>query len=832
MKKYLLLAIISVIYIFCTIDNEITGTLSETDTEVCAGMYGVLVSADGDRIEGVKVTLFNVVKNDSVYPIDTITTDSNGIYAFDDISSGIYNIEGDVEIDSITYVAQIPGIIYDSLLFVDSSFFVGVDTLKAPGKIQGFVMFDKEDKIGVSVYLPGTSYNGFTNSDGAYLISDIPANKYKVAFSLDGYITVIDSPVIIESCKITKLDTVYLLHDPNCPPVPPGGLSILYDTINNDAIIKWEPLLDSNIIGYLVFRRDSLETAIEPILISGSQLISDSVYKDELNSPNIKTGMTLQYQIKSVNNKSLKSSFSEPVFITVTNGNELVYLSPEYGDTIVIKNLETSIYFDWLEYSEAGIDSIVYSFYLYSEDSSINKISEDLVTTNISLNQFKSDVFYYWNVKAITNNSEYVGPLNKFYTIAKDTSKNKKPLIPIVFLPENHSTTNDTIRFKFQGGDPDPEDSVFYRIIIASHSLGNYAIVKDNGYFVSSLYASETIKFTKVDSLEFYWYVEATDGIDTVKTDTFHFTADIAVPPVSIETHYDTLLQQVTINWNKVLYGNTIGYYVFKSYSSWSNSEKILISGDSIIIDTTFLYSLTSSEIQYDSAVYFYVQSIRDDDQKSVFSHPLKINIKNQDFFIPTIIMPDNNANIKSDKITFKYEYGGDHLPEDSISYEIEIFSHRISLAVHNDYNERSKNASDIIYATQIDSLDFYWYMSATDGVDTLYSDTLHFTVDYPMPPFKLEVDYNSSSQQVQLTWNTVKYIDIIGYQIYKSYSTMSNSEKILISGNDLLTDTTFLYTLTEIEIENESEICFLIKSFSEENEESAFSKPVNVNLH
>jgi hypothetical protein len=53
----------------------------------------------------------------------------------------------------------------------------GTDTMKAAGGIFGYVQKpDASDHSEIFVYIPGTSYMAITDTDGSFLISNIPAD--------------------------------------------------------------------------------------------------------------------------------------------------------------------------------------------------------------------------------------------------------------------------------------------------------------------------------------------------------------------------------------------------------------------------------------------------------------------------------------------------------------------------------------------------------------------------------------------------------------------------------------------------------------------------------
>ena len=156
--RYILL-FISFAAISCslTCSLDVAGGGSEVETKV--GLYGNLVFENGTPAEGATVRAFFVDSvafrertnsnktNRSIdsIPIDTIFTDSNGMYLFDSLKAGTYNLKCTYIDNSDTLYVYIMGVIFNNI------YDVGTDTLCAPGHIKGEVDLDQNNKLGVLI---------------------------------------------------------------------------------------------------------------------------------------------------------------------------------------------------------------------------------------------------------------------------------------------------------------------------------------------------------------------------------------------------------------------------------------------------------------------------------------------------------------------------------------------------------------------------------------------------------------------------------------------------------------------------------------------------------
>lgn len=146
--RFVFLSIISLLFIRCSTDSPVAG--GGLDTESSGGRLLGSVKF-GNGIPGTKTIIKLLPYNYSPFVTDSIksvTTDNMGCYQFNDLDTGIYNIEA-LSIDSGSRLLHFNiRILKDSLITIDP------DTLKLPG----IISINFKDSIGPGCfYIPGTT---------------------------------------------------------------------------------------------------------------------------------------------------------------------------------------------------------------------------------------------------------------------------------------------------------------------------------------------------------------------------------------------------------------------------------------------------------------------------------------------------------------------------------------------------------------------------------------------------------------------------------------------------------------------------------------------------
>ena len=207
MKK-LVFTLLSSLFLSCSFDQIAGGSTNEQETGIQSGLYGILICESTNQpAQGANVKLF---KNGTNIPIDSTVSNDTGLYLFDTLDPGIYSISAYLRYGNDTFFTLIPDIDFDSLRYV------GIDTLRAPGKIQGTVSTDKEGPANsVTCYIPGSSFMAMTDAEGAFVISHVPPGVHPLAYHHDKYKDTLIHDIVVCSDSTTIVPEIRLYFDPN-----------------------------------------------------------------------------------------------------------------------------------------------------------------------------------------------------------------------------------------------------------------------------------------------------------------------------------------------------------------------------------------------------------------------------------------------------------------------------------------------------------------------------------------------------------------------------------------------------------------------------------------
>lgn len=184
--------------------TETTNPKSGNGSETEPGISGTLVDGSGIPVGGATVKFFPdgevEVDGEAGIAADSALTDERGRYSIGSLPVGDYNLIG--EYGNRNLKVLIPRIPYNDPKFhLD----IGVDTLRAPGQIQGSVTLGGRPREGVFCYLPGTSFLSISDGNGGCWIADVPAGRYSVRYAGTGLATVADTGVVVKAGAITTL---------------------------------------------------------------------------------------------------------------------------------------------------------------------------------------------------------------------------------------------------------------------------------------------------------------------------------------------------------------------------------------------------------------------------------------------------------------------------------------------------------------------------------------------------------------------------------------------------------------------------------------------------
>jgi hypothetical protein len=274
----------------CIIDGK---QASRRGSEVENEVYGVLVSADGAPVAGARVkAIFADTALRAAGDTDSVLTDGTGRYAFLGLPAGTYDLLGDFESGKL--VVRIPGVEHADTLGRDS---VGIDTLRAPGRIRGRLLLGERGFGGALAYLPGTSYLAVSDDSGFFLITGVPQGRYGVRYSASGFLIDPDTGVFVPSGGTAVLPTKRLAYDPADPPPAPEGLEVSFDTLRGRASLSWRPVAVSDLDGYLVYR--DMPGRVEPLRVPGG-FVGDTAFVDStLGDPAAYPEGKITYRVKA-----------------------------------------------------------------------------------------------------------------------------------------------------------------------------------------------------------------------------------------------------------------------------------------------------------------------------------------------------------------------------------------------------------------------------------------------------------------------------------------------------------------------------------------------------
>lgn len=281
------------------------GTISDVDYEI--GMSGVVASQDSTPVKDAPVCLYTTgsgLDTGKAIPVDTTFSDSTGSYYFDVNSAGLYQVRS-FSGDTLSGIRR--NIVYEnSHVEIDPLY------LERNGAISGVVTLRNADTHrGILVYIPGTSYSAFSDSTGRYTISGIaPENHYNLVFSMYGYESLMLFNISVLPGKTVTKQAIELV-----PNLYPQNVKIMSQTNPRVVSISWDSLHREDIIGYNIYRGDSLLTAPDPERVNGDNLVVGTSFIDTVEEElfSWEDTITFYYQIRGKDIRG-ETPFSDKVF--------------------------------------------------------------------------------------------------------------------------------------------------------------------------------------------------------------------------------------------------------------------------------------------------------------------------------------------------------------------------------------------------------------------------------------------------------------------------------------------------------------------------------------
>lgn len=204
---YLLLLILNLLFVMGCSDEEAVNTGGGLETETISNISGIIVDEEDKSIENA-IVIATKSEGETIINSDTVLTGGNGVYRFTTLDTGVYTFRAEKIIDEISYHAEIGSHYNDQ-----AAFSFGIDTLLATGTICGIVRTEdkKTSYMGITVYIPGTSFSARTDSEGRFSMSFVLLGSYTIVSEKLGYITDTSSKAVLQNPGDTaRIKTVTL----------------------------------------------------------------------------------------------------------------------------------------------------------------------------------------------------------------------------------------------------------------------------------------------------------------------------------------------------------------------------------------------------------------------------------------------------------------------------------------------------------------------------------------------------------------------------------------------------------------------------------------------
>lgn len=380
--------------------------LEETQHTAHSTIIGRVVTAEGLSAAAASVVLLQM-GNNTLIAVDTVMTDASGAFLFSKITSGSYKIEASVAKQEGVLKNLSELFSFDSLASVTTPYNCGVDTLWQSGAVQGKVVLNgAASHTGILIFIPGTSFNAYTDAMGNYFLSDVSKGKYELNISHDGYVSIVSDSFLVHPAETTIIAPVTLdLDDSDTPSAPRITSSTLHD---GKCLLTWEKVVHPGLSGYSVYRKSADNSAEDPQLISGSEIITTTSYSDDLSAL---PKDTYQYQLVSHGTNGNKSAYSSPVHVVWTGLPERIAITSPIDGT---SDLDTSFQIVWnTKMGETYTLQVGTNATFTPELKNVPNCTPPYTMDGLSL-----DKTYYLRINASNENGTTIGKSSSFSTSA------------------------------------------------------------------------------------------------------------------------------------------------------------------------------------------------------------------------------------------------------------------------------------------------------------------------------------------------------------------------------------------------------------------------------
>jgi hypothetical protein len=325
-----LLSVVLLAIMNCTTDPVSTAGGTETGDAMVTGM---IVDANGNPVKGATVRMVPVgfdarqlakrlaktrsltaeqMRAALLAEVDSAVTDSNGVFSFDTVDTGTYNVLA----DSGTNLAYQDSVAVEP----DTQTTVPTDTLKAPGSVRGVVRLQPgDDSRKVFVIALGTfAVTAPSDSIGNFAMADMAEGTYstRILSTLDDYGVLDTTFSVAAGIENVLADTIDLPY--TGIPVP-QGLTINYDTLTQIVTLTWNrPTTGRTVAGYNIYRQymGSTDSSLAKIRSN----VTDTLFRDSAGIED----QTYEYRIAAVDTSITEGTKSAAVQIRMLSAFQLI----------------------------------------------------------------------------------------------------------------------------------------------------------------------------------------------------------------------------------------------------------------------------------------------------------------------------------------------------------------------------------------------------------------------------------------------------------------------------------------------------------------------------